>query len=112
MASERLVVIRWLLTPIIALAAVSLAQVLAFPLAMAPLSAALGPEGFDSALWAAKTIASVVMGLTFVASASWIAPHEKRGVALVAFAVVILWSGRLTVSAFSGGFFPWLEQAR
>jgi hypothetical protein len=103
--------VRWVASPVLALASVALAQVVSFQAVVSTLVVALGPSALDPGnpgIWAAKTIASVVMGAAFVSTTWWVAPGYKSRTAVVAFACVLLWSVALSRGAFVGGFFPWL----
>ena len=55
--------------------------------------------GPDWVTWAVKSVASVFMGAAFVGTAAWVAPEGRRGVAIAAVAVVVVWAASL----FSGG---------
>lgn len=107
MAITRVDVLRWLATPVLALIAVLLAQALLFSVSVAVIAAIRGPAVGDG-IWAAKTIASFFMGAAFVGVASGVAPNHKGRIALAAFGAVLLWSSRLAIGAFAGGYFPWL----
>ena len=48
--------------------------------------------GSGDAIWAVKSVASVLMGAAFVGAAAWTAPAGRRGVAAVAAAVVLAWA--------------------
>lgn len=107
MSIARVDVLRWLAAPAVALIAVLLAQALLFNVSVAVMVAIRGPALGDG-IWAAKTIASFFMGAAFVGVASGVAPGQKRRTAMGAFGAVLLWSSRLAIGAFAGGYFPWL----
>lgn len=102
-------VVRWVLTPVVAILGAAAAQVVVFWLLGTLAYAVLGPAMMaGSTIWAMKAITSVFIGATFVALVWWVAPEGKRRAAVLAFGVVLLWGGTLMAGAFERGFLAWL----
>lgn len=106
MTTRGVTIARWFATPIAAVLGAAAAQVVVYQ-SLGYLTSPLW-SGRGDWIWAVKTVTSLVMGASFVALAWEVAPRAKRGVALVALGVVVLWGLRLIMGAFDWPFAWWL----
>ena len=83
--------LRWAAIVPAAVLAAGAAQLISMALAglTFPFEFLYGP---GDAIWAVKSVASVFMGAAFVSAATWTAPASRRGIAVVAVTVVLVWA--------------------
>jgi hypothetical protein len=99
--------LRWCLALPVAAFAVLMLQYATFQLAGSVLWTSFGVQPWTT--WTAKSVSALFMGIAFVAIATWVAPVRKRQAALIAFAVVAVWTLALVSGAFAGAHFSsWL----